>query len=649
MMRKLLFIIITLLITSMVYAQEDGLNLPTELYVLTNSGQVQQYGVGIAGIKTVTPEDQFVVDFGIAPDGSWLAYRTQDGLKLLNIYSGSAEDVEGTTAGLPAVRGQGDTIAWSPSGDALVYTTGSGGRVYFTGKKTFLDLPQGQFTQIIWSPTGSYLAAEADENIWWLYRREGDNLILHGAIPSALGLAWAGDTQVVFAPGDGGLIRMDLAAANAQSTLLDNTWDYALPTRAADGTILVFGRQKEAEDVPVGSAVLLGLAADSPSIENLSQAAVDLTGLGWAPGGNLLIALRGGVMALVIPSSGQGLTLPVSEAVAYSWGPPPIEVVTGLELPADGFFLAESVEGFKQVWRLPQNGESSTPVTNAPADVTAFAVSPNQRNVAYASGGQLWLQALTGGDAQSLATIATETRHITFSPDETRIAYDTLSTEEQPAGGIWQVSASGGEPEQLLINGPAGQAVNAPPFYRDPQYATNINALLVAVGGSETTSYAVLDLSTLESLDIGAFDQGHWLRDGNILGYGNGVGIGDPPATQDIAIVTPADGTRRMLISLGNPAHVVSMRDINGKTRLVLGNYGSGPQPLSVVDLDASTGGMSAPINAGFMANPLLSPDGNFVAGQRHPDGPLMFRDLTTGKTTTIIDPPTTSGFVWGA
>src|SRR5690242_18554141 len=138
MIRKFLFIIGVLLLAATVHAQEDGLNLPTELYVLTNSGQVQQYGIGTAGLKTVTPDDEFVLDFGVAPDGTWLAYRTQDALKLLNMYGGTPETLEGATAGIPPVRGRGDTLAWSPVGDAMVYTTASGGRAYFMGSKTFL-------------------------------------------------------------------------------------------------------------------------------------------------------------------------------------------------------------------------------------------------------------------------------------------------------------------------------------------------------------------------------------------------------------------------------------------------------------------------------------------------------------------------------
>src|SRR5512145_727685 len=157
-----LFILVLILIVGAVQAQ-DGLNLPTELYVLTNSGTVQRYGMGAAGVSTVSPEGVFVLDFAVAPDNRWLAYRTESALDLFNMASGETAAIEGTAAGVPPFRGRGDTMAWSPSGDALAYTTMFGARVWFnTNPPMFADLRQGQLEQVIWSPDGGYLAAEAE-------------------------------------------------------------------------------------------------------------------------------------------------------------------------------------------------------------------------------------------------------------------------------------------------------------------------------------------------------------------------------------------------------------------------------------------------------------------------------------------------------
>jgi hypothetical protein len=645
MIRKLLFIIGVLLLAATVHAQEDGLNLPTELYVLTNSGQVQQYGIGTAGLKTVTPEDEFVLDFGVAPDSVYLAYRTQDALKLLNIYGGTPEVLEGATAGIPPVRGRGDTLAWSPIGDAIVYTTSTGGRAYFTASKTFLDLPQGQFTQVIWSPTGAYLAAQADQNIWWLYRRDGDNLVLTSAIPSAVGLTWVNASQVVFAPGDGGLTRMDLAAANAQTTLLDNTWNYALPYLLADGTLAVFGRQKDDTEVPEGSGRLLGLASSSPSIQNLSDAVVELNGLNWAPGGNLLIAFRGGVMALVIPASGQGLTLPISEAVAYSWGPTPPTSVTGLKMPSDGFFITEDASGIKQVWILPKDGAPPGPVTEAAADVSVFALSPNQRNIAYRSGDSIWIEALNGaGQPKTIANVGSgEVQNIAFSTDGTRIAFDVTDLTN---GGISLVSAQGGDAQLLLPNTPDA-------IYSNPQFSPSVNGLLVTIGGTETTDVGLLDLSTrviINTTNVGDLDDAIWLGDGRILDTGSPALQGQqPPADTKIAAVTLADNTQRILASMPFPVRVLVVRQIGaGTVRVALGSVAGGPQAVNVIDMDTTSGALTAAGNGGFMSDPKLSPDGTFLAGQTHPGGPLIIRDLKANTSVLINQPPNITGFKWG-
>jgi hypothetical protein len=654
MIRKLgLFACWLLLMAGVIRAQE-GLNLPTELYVLGNNGQVQRYGIGAAGVSVVTPESDYVLDFGVAPDGNWLAYRTEKALTILNMFSGESKEIE-TGAGVPSSRGRGDTIVWSPSGDALAYTTLFGGRVYFSanGTPVFADLHDSVFVSLQWSPGGDFLAAQADPNIWWIYRREGTSLRLISAIPSSVGLAWLDAADVVFAPEDGGLVRMDLAHTNTQTALLDAGSIYALPVIMPDGTLGVFGRKKDDSTIPAGSGQLLIVALDTLQPQTVGQTGIDLTGLRWAPGGQLMIALRGGVLALVLPSTGDGLTLPVSDAVAYSWGPPLLENVTRLKLSTNAYFLTPDANGIEQVWRLRKDGSLAEPVTTAAAIVTEYALSPNERNIAFASGGKMWLQPLTAsGEAKALADVGVhEVRDITFSLDGTRVAYVVLGSADAPEGGVWLVPTNGGNAELVLQNGPADSAtpVYAPPFYRQPQFAPNVNALLAVSGGSETTDFIILDLGTKASLDAGMADEALWLPDGRVLAYGNGVGVGDPPATQSIVIINPADLGHVELASIPYPARILSARDIGDKVvRLVLGNALPGPHMLNVVDLQTDSGALTSVGNGGFMTAPLLSPDGNFIAGQTHADGPLTFRDLTTGKQVVIGEPSTIGHFLWG-
>ncbi len=124
------FALCMLLLMAGLTRAQDGMDLPPPLYLLTNNGQVQRIGLAQRASRSSRPRMPLVVDFGVAPDGIWLAYRTEKGLYILNIYSAEAATIEEGTADLPPSRGHGDTLAWSPTGDMLVYTTAYGARVY---------------------------------------------------------------------------------------------------------------------------------------------------------------------------------------------------------------------------------------------------------------------------------------------------------------------------------------------------------------------------------------------------------------------------------------------------------------------------------------------------------------------------------------
>lgn len=312
-------------------AQDDAFNLPAALYVLTNDGVIQRYGQGSEGITTVSPGGRFVIDFGVAPDDTWIAYRTEETLALLNRQTGEEKPIEGGgAADIPPFRGEGDTIVWSPGADALAVTRSSGGRVYFdtdagtlpaAGMTTYIDLREGAFVQFLWSPDGRYLAGEVEDHIWWIYRREGQNMLLTSVVPSAVGAAWVNNSELVFTPPEGGLILMNLGKANAQTALLGDGSNYSLPYLMPDGLLAFFGRQKDDTETEPGYGWLLGLRAGSAALENSGEAPVNLEDLRWAPGGKFLISFQTGVFSIVNPVNAQSFALPVSAVVAYSWGP----------------------------------------------------------------------------------------------------------------------------------------------------------------------------------------------------------------------------------------------------------------------------------------------------------------------------------------
>lgn len=646
MYRGLIWIILLTAVLVMPTAAQDGLNLPTALYVLTAEGRVERYGLGIEGVRTVTPEDEFVIDFGVAPDDTWLAYRTESALMLRGIYSEESVQVDGALVGVPPVRGQGDTIAWSPAGDAFAVTNETGGRVYFNAESnpeaeslyTAVTLTEAPFIELLWSPDGRYLAAGADQNIWWLYRRENQTMVLTSAIPSSSGLTWYNDTSVVFAPAEGGLLLMDLGAANAQAVLLDDTWNYSYPYQRPDGTLLVFGRQKDDPAVPEGYARLVGLPAGEPRVDNLGEVAIDLTGLRWAPGGELMLALQGGALALVSPVNAQNFSLPLASVAAYTWGPPPMSQVDGLSLPAPAFFLAADNNGVTQVWRLPADGTRPEPITAEEDPITGFGVSDDGTRVAYAAGSRLMVQRLNGSAPVPVAELSGEIEAFpAFSPDGEQIAYTD--------NGIWVVPSSGGDPQQIVADDAAEGFAR---HFSQPQFAPNINALLVRVQREDINVPAVLDPNTGEVLEIAVEQNALWLRDGRIVLYG--LAAGQRPGGLSIA------GTG----SLTQPAQflpdILSIESVQefspNQLRLTLPERRVGPQVLRTASLDVTTGQLSPAPTGGFMVRPLLSPDGTFAAGYVYQTGeegrgPLTIRNLQTDEQVRLAAPAEVWDFVW--
>jgi WD40 repeat protein len=644
MMRRILICMLWICFAVVpVAAQVDAVELPAELYILTNSGTVQQVGLGAAGIRTVTPEDTFVLDFGVAPDGNWLAYRTQDGLRLGNIYTGEETiTVEGETASVPPLRGRGDTMDWSPQGDALAYTTAYGARFYFnTGSEpVFLDVREGQFFHLDWSPDGRYLMAAAEGNIWWVYRREESNMVLTSAIPSALGAVWYSPTELAFTPPEGGLILMDLGNANAQTVLLDNTFIYEQPQRLPDGRLVAFARDVDDTEVEPGSGRLTAFTPGAAGAESLSDTLIDVSTMRWTPPGNLnfLIAFQGGVMALIDPITSDGFTLPFSDAVAYGWGPALPLTVTGLELPADGYFLSDFGTGVAQVWRLPADGTPSQPITTAESNVTGYAVSPQARTLVYSSDSRLWLLRLESeAEPVELAQLGSDAdAQPAFNLDGQRVAYVD--------GGIWMVSIDGVDAESVLEN--------TTETYTLPRFAPNLEALLVNISTEGGGTTGLFDPNSGEVLRMpDGYINGRWLNGGRILTFGvpDPIFEGGLHLTDTTTLDVPA-------VLLPDTVSVLEAGEIEqGSLRLLLVSTPTGPSALRVVDMNINDGQLTPVANEGYMVAPRLSPDGQFIAGYRYLSlnetiwqGPLTIRSLATGQQVAFSQPSPVWGFQWG-
>jgi hypothetical protein len=701
--RMIISLLSLLLVTALAAsaAAQAGTRLPSELFVLTNEGIVERYGLDAVGARPVTPPDVYVLDFGLDALGERLAYRTEDGLTVVGLTGGEGLQIEGASASVPPYRGQGRTIAWSPAGDAIAYTTLTGARVFMEtgGAPLFIDLTEGIFLNLSWSPGGTFLAAEAEDNIWWIYRREADALLLTSVIPSSIGTTWVSNSEIVFAPSDGGLRLMNLDAANAQTALLDASVDYRLPYLTADDRLVFFARPRQNTTIPEGSGTLMRLARGAQQVETVGQRPVPLRGLMWAPGGEVMTAFQGGVLALFNPITGEGVPLPINNAVAFDWvplrapvivvtprptptptieptptddpnaptptppppTPAPASTVTGLLLSADSYFLAPDQRGILQVWRMPASGQPPFRFTGATGDISEYAVSRDGRRVAYVVRGALWVQRFEVSQPLLLAEVegfAPVTP--AFSPDGLRVAFVDESVNQS---GVWIVGLDGRAPLRLLANGAGDDgAAGGQWVYRRPQFSPDgARLLLDAYRGAEVTSVVLtLETGELTEVPMGPPDElralnARWLSENRILTFNSPATAPGGEANFFIhdALAPAASPVQRLPLPAGMVVRdVIARGRADGRVELRALLAAGADAPVQVVDLDG--GAQTAIMDLGPLIAPRLSPDGRFVAGLLEVNevggvllGPLVFIDVSLGGQFLLSTPERTSGFRW--
>lgn len=685
MLRRLI-LIVTLCALAFPAGAQEALNLPADLFVLLNDGRIERYGVGAAGVRAVTPEGAYIIDFGVDASGERLAYRTEEGMYITLLPAGDVPlgdplRLEAESASVPYFRGAGETIAWSPTGDALAYTTLTGARVYFQGSGAFIDLTESPMLGLSWSPGGTFLAALAEQNVWWIYRRDGNAMILTSAIPSSVGTTWVSDSELVFAPAGGSLRVMNLTAANAQSLLLDDTIQYRLPFLTDEDALVFFARDPNS-DLPEGYGVLLRLRRGATEIETLGQIPVALAGLRWSPDASLLAAFQGGVIALFDPITGLGFPLPIEGVVAYGWGrrapdvlivptpvpltdaptleptpippteppalaptPIPAATVTALVLSSDAYFLSPDFNGTMQVWRMPANGAPPGQFTGSLDDVGEYAVSPADGSAAYVVTGELWVQPFNRAAPYYLGEITSfAPSALTFSPDGTLIAF---ADEER---GISTVKTDGTEDAALLL-------VNArDTIYRRPQFSPDGARLLVDVYRADRVWTGVFDLASRTlieapvppSADDTRAARSRWLSDGRAFTYADAAAPSGVPTGFYVFDPAAVGAVPAQWLPFDPAINVRAAVEVGtGVLRAVIAQG----EALQVVDFDLSSGAQT-PVSAldSTLTAPRIAPNGRFIAGYENVVermGTLTIIDLEDGRRYQLTTPETSAGFAW--
>ncbi len=623
---------------------QEPLRLPAPLYVLTNEGIVQRYRPSEAGLKAITPLNTFVVDFRLAPDDNWLTYRTPDGLWLTNLYrDDSPHQLEGASAGVPPIRGHGDTIAWSPQADALAYTTLTGVRVHFFTSGVFADVAIDSISHLVWSPDGRYLAAENADNAWWIYRRDTDAMTLTSVIPASDGAAWVGLTEIVFAPPEGGLVAMDLAAANAQTPLLNASQHYRLPFVESEEALLVFTM---GDNSPRGRLTRIFLNPQGAAAVPIGEADIDVTDLRWSPQGNVLVGFKGGAVTAINALSGEGVALPVPTAAAYSWGALLPNEVALFALPSDLFALAPDEAGVVQVWRLPRDLLPYV-VTKADMPVSSFAMSIARDAVAYLAGTTLWWQDVKGNAAAIQLTTLTPplAAALAFGPDS-RIYYrDT----HEGKSGIWRIDPQKPQPDLFVAD-------TDERLYFLPRPASSVSAL--AVGWSETgagsgmsvydttTRVRLLDLllttqtsTPLQIADLAAYRVPQWLEGTQMIFGGTITRGGIPTIGLHVLDVNNVQEPPFVVWRIEQPVMIHDLVFLPNENIVRVLVQSADPGPVRLLDVPLDGGAVTVRAQVGFMIRPRLSPDGTTVAALTQPQGDIEIWALSTRRRVVLANP----------
>jgi hypothetical protein len=605
---------------------QDGLNLSAELYILDNDGVLRRYGLGASGVQTIVGgDDTFVIDFAVAPDNIWLAYRTSEGLFLMSMEDPAQPpvQVEGPSASFPDIRGRGETIAWSPDSSFIAYTTFANGRVHSRATGAFQDLGVAPLEDLRWSPSGQYLAARQQGGIWWIYAVERNALRLTAALPDATEIAWLPDSRFYFTPSTGGLILMDLARGNAQTPILDASKTYFLPLVRGD-ELLVFAGERT-------NATLLSVTAQST--QQRGQVGLDMTTLRWAPDGGALVAFTGGALAFVDAIRGESFTLPVRDSVAYGWGALAPDTGT-VSLPTDAFFLAEALStGVTQVWRVPRSGALPQTITPAEEDVTEYSISPDASRISYVSGGRLWYY-VVGGDLYEIDAAGASPVSPVINNAATRLYY---VKETQGASALWYADLTSGQTFAFYEPEPGVRLVH-------PQPSSSVNALLVnAATGDEVVSL-LLDAATGEQIALPVTGAARWLR-GSRLGV-VGTSADQPQAGLWLVDAGTAQVNAALLYALRPGERILDyVQKDNASVRLLV--VGAAPAPVRVVDV-AIAGSDPVPIaDVGYLYAPRLSADGAVVLGLTKPGGDLVAAAAASGIRQRLTTTGGLLAFSW--
>lgn len=325
-------------------AQGPVYPLAAPLYVLTSEQRLIAIDPTTGEQTPISPIDQPVADFDIAPDGEWYVYRTPANGPLTIVShvatgSGYVLDFE---AGLPPEGAAGPTIAWSGDVSMIAYLVSEGLRIARVGGSDGVadiqTMPGGPWNSLFragpesWAVTGSGGAVQVFEwqnGSWASAPPPASSLTAQAVTEAALtsdGVT-LGDGQVV--PGTAGTLAFD--------------WG-PVPPLVVAGTPLPDHLYFLAPDED-GIGQVWQLAADGSAAQAVTASEAAVTAYAIAPQQDRAAVTGGGMLSVITIGDGSAVDLAQLQTgngrVSLAWSPDGSQIAfsdaRGLwTVPADG-------------------------------------------------------------------------------------------------------------------------------------------------------------------------------------------------------------------------------------------------------------------------------------------------------------------------
>ncbi|WP_119065138.1 PD40 domain-containing protein [Aggregatilinea lenta] len=351
-MKRLLPLLASLMLIALVSAPlaaraQGPYPLPAPLYILTSEQRLIAVDPATGEQTPVSPVDQPVADFAIAPDGAWYVYRTSANGPLVIVSdrlsgSGYVLDFE---ARLPPEDAAGPTIAWAGDVSSIAYLVPEGLRIAqlggSDGMATFQTVSGGPWDRVTWVEPDMWAVADSSGSARGFEQRNGS--WVSAALPTGPVTA---QTVADATLTDSGVTLADGQVVPSTAGTLAFEWGPVPPPTLA-GTPLPDHLYFLAAD-EAGIDQLWQLPADGSAAQALTASEASITAYAIAPQQDRAVIAAGGTLSVV--SFGEGSPVELAQVqtdngrVSAAWS-------------ADGVQIAFS-DG-RGLWTVPADGSAA--------------------------------------------------------------------------------------------------------------------------------------------------------------------------------------------------------------------------------------------------------------------------------------------------